>query len=215
MDKQTVIDRVATLGLLAVIRGPNREDTIRVVDALVEGGVTGIEITFTTPNALEVISHLAQKYGDQILLGAGTCVTPDQPPAAAAAGASFLVSPHTEEKLAAAMTGAGLPTMMGAFTPTEVMQALRFGTDVVKLFPGSLGGPDYMKALKGPYPDLRIMPTGGVSIDNIGAWFKAGALAVGAGSELCPKDLIAAGKFDEITRRAQDFVRAVAQARGR
>lgn len=213
MDKQTVLNRIAELGLLAVIRGPNPDDTVRVVDALVKGGVLGIEITFTTPDALGVMSRLSERYGDQIVLGAGTCTMPEHARSAADAGAVFLVSPHTEAELANAMTSTGLPTMMGALTPSEVMQAVKLGTDIVKMFPGSLGGPGYMKALKGPYPDLRIMPTGGVALDNVAAWFAAGAVAVGAGSQLCPKDWIAAGRFDDITVRAQEYTRAIADAR--
>lgn len=213
MDKQQTLNRIEELGLLAVIRGPSAEATIKVVDALIKGGVTGIEITYTTPNALDVMRQLAEKYGDDITLGAGTCVTPEQAQEAAEAGATFLVSPHIDPELAEAMVGTGLPTMMGALTPSEVMQGLRLGTDVVKLFPGSLGGPKYMKALKGPYPNLKIMPTGGVSKDNLGEWFAAGALAVGAGSALCPKDWIAAERYDDITDRASEFVQAVAAAR--
>lgn len=213
MGKQAVLDRIQELGLLAVIRGPNADDTVRVVDALVAGGVLGIEITFTTPDALDVMARLAKQYGDQIVLGAGTCTTPEHARSAADAGAVFLVSPHTEPELAAAMTGTGLPTMMGALTPSEVMQAVKLGSDIVKLFPGSLGGPSYMKALKGPYPGLKIMPTGGVALDNIAAWFAAGAVAVGAGSQLCPKDWIAAGRFDDITLRAEEYTRAIAEAR--
>lgn len=213
MGKQAVLDRIQELGLLAVIRGPNADDTVRVVDALVAGGVLGIEITFTTPDALDVMARLAKQYGDQIVLGAGTCTTPEHARSAADAGAVFLVSPHTEPELAAAMTGTGLPTMMGALTPSEVMQAVKLGSDIVKMFPGSLGGPSYMKALKGPYPGLKIMPTGGVALDNIAAWFAAGAVAVGAGSQLCPKDWIAAGRFDDITLRAEEYTRAIAEAR--
>lgn len=213
MDKQQTLDKIQELGLLAVIRGPSADATIKVVDALVAGGVTGIEITYTTPNAIEVMRTLAEAYGDEITLGAGTCITPEQAQDAAEAGATFLVSPHIDPELAAAMVGTGLPTMMGALTPSEVMQALRLGTDVVKLFPGSLGGPKYMKALKGPYPDLKIMPTGGVSKDNLGDWFAAGALAVGAGSALCPKDWVIAERYADITKRAKEFVQAVAAAR--
>jgi 2-dehydro-3-deoxyphosphogluconate aldolase/(4S)-4-hydroxy-2-oxoglutarate aldolase len=143
----------------------------------------------------------------------GTLTEPEHADQALQAGASFLVSPHTEPELARAMTATGLPTMMGALTPSEVMMAKRLGSDVIKLFPGSLTGPSYVKALKGPFPDLRIMPTGGVSVDNVAQWFSAGVFAVGAGSELCPTQLVKEERFDEIVTRAQAFASAVQQAR--
>lgn len=214
MNKAETLQKIRELGLLAVIRGPSKELTLEMVAALVAGGVTGIEITYTTPNAAEVVAALAQRFGDQIVLGMGTLIQPAQAAEAAQAGAQFLVSPHTEPALAQAMVATGLPVMMGAFTPSELMASVQLGSDVVKLFPGSLGGPAYMKALKGPFPNIPMMPTGGVDIDNIADWFAAGAVAVGAGSQLCPKSLAVAGKFDEITAIARSFVTAVAAARG-
>ena len=162
-NKEKTLQKIQELGVLAVIRGPSEELTIKMVDALVKGGVTGIEITFTTPNALEVVSALDEEFGSNIILGMGTLTRPKQAKLAKEAGATFLVSPHVNKKLAKAMVETGLPTMMGALTPSEVMQARKYGTDVVKIFPGSLGGPAYMKSLKGPFPDLPMMPTGGVS----------------------------------------------------
>lgn len=213
MNKAETLQKIRELGLLAVIRGPSKELTLEMVAALVAGGVTGIEITYTTPNAAEVVAALAQRFGDEIVLGMGTLTDPAQAAEAAQAGAQFLVSPHTETTLARAMVATGLPVMMGAFTPSEVMASRQLGSDVVKLFPGSLGGPEYMKALKGPFPNIPMMPTGGVDIDNIADWFAAGAVAVGAGSQLCPKNLAVAGKFDEITAIARSFATAVAEAR--
>lgn len=214
MDSKTqALKRLHDLGLVAVIRGPSLELTLRLVEALVQGSVTGIEITFTTPNAPEVVRVLHQQYGDAILLGMGTLTEPDHAQQALEAGATFLVSPGIEPELAAAMTATGLPTMMGALTPTEVMLAKRLGSDVIKLFPGSFTGPGYVKALKGPFPDIRIMPTGGVSAENVAEWFAAGVFAVGAGSELCPPQLVKEGRFDEIVSRARHFTTAVQQAR--
>ena len=206
--------RLQTLGLVAVIRGPSTDLTLKLVEALVRGGVSGIEITFTTPNAPQVTQALHQQYGDTILLGMGTLTEPQHAEQAVQAGATFLVSPHTEPELAHAMTATGLLTMMGALTPSEVMMAKRLGSDVIKLFPGSLTGPAYVKALKGPFPDLKIMPTGGVSVDNVAEWFAAGVVAVGAGSELCPTQWVKEGRFDDIVKRAQQFVAALQQARG-
>lgn len=213
LDKKLILQKIQELGILAVIRGPSEELTLKMVDALVAGGVIGIEITFTTPNALGVVKALDDEFGEKIILGMGTLTLKEQAEAAVDAGAKFLVSPHTEKKLAKAMVSTGLPTMMGAFTPSEVMKARSYGSDVVKIFPGSLGGPSYMKSLKGPFPDIPMMPTGGVSSENLRDWFMAGAFAVGAGSNLCPKTLALAGEFDQITEIARDYVDAIEEAR--
>jgi 2-dehydro-3-deoxyphosphogluconate aldolase/(4S)-4-hydroxy-2-oxoglutarate aldolase len=213
MNKIETLARIQQAGVLAVLRGPSPELTVQAVEALVAGGVIGIEITYSTPKAAQVVRTLRDRYGDDIVLGMGTLTEPKHAAEALEAGASFIVSPHTEAELAHAMVATGLPVMMGGLTPTEVLLAHRLGSDVVKLFPGSLGGPAYMKALKGPFPHIPMMPTGGVSKENVGVWFKAGAVAVGAGSELCPKEMLMAGRFDEISALAQDFVRAIAAAR--
>jgi 2-dehydro-3-deoxyphosphogluconate aldolase/(4S)-4-hydroxy-2-oxoglutarate aldolase len=213
MNKAEVLEKVKELGLLAVIRGPSAELTVQMVEALIKGGVLGIEITYSTPNAEEVVKSLSGKYGDKIVLGMGTLTKTEQAVTAKAAGASFLVSPICEPTLVNSMVASGLLTMAGALTPTEVFQAYSLGTDVVKVFPGSLGGPSYVKALKGPFPYIPMMPTGGVSAANAADWFKAGVVAVGAGSELCPPDLAKAGKFDEITQKAADFVAVIKASR--
>ena len=213
MTKKETLDAIHNIGLLSVLRGPAPDLTLKMVDALVEGGVTGIEITFTTPNALEVVRDLDQQFGDQILLGMGTLTRPEQAAAAKAAGARFLVSPHTEEELAAAMVATGLPVMLGALTPSEVVRSFNLGTDVVKLFPGSLGGPGYLRALRGPFPEIPIMPTGGVSQENAAEWFAAGAFAIGAGSNLCPTALAREGRFAEISHIARGFAETVAAIR--
>jgi 2-dehydro-3-deoxyphosphogluconate aldolase/(4S)-4-hydroxy-2-oxoglutarate aldolase len=213
MEKQEVLSRVKELGLLAVIRGPSAELTVKIVQALVAGGVTGIEVTYSTPNAPWVVAELAKQYGDKILLGMGTLTLLTQAKEAKEAGANFLVSPICLPDLVTSMVNSGLAVMAGALSPTEVYQAHMLGTDVVKIFPGSLGGPAYMKSLRGPFPNIPMMPTGGVNAGNLKEWFKAGAVAVGAGSELCPKELAEAGKFDEITIRAQEFADAVRLAK--
>lgn len=213
MDKQASLNKIRELGLIAVIRGPSVQLTIQMVKALVEGGVLGIEITYSTPNAEEVVAELSKYFGDQIVLGMGTLTKPSQAQSAIDAGASFLVSPICEPLLMKAMISAGVPAMIGALTPTEVFQAYEAGADVVKVFPGSLGGPSYLKALKGPFPYIPIMPTGGVSETDVKEWFSAGAFSVGAGSELCPPQLARDGKFSEITQQAAAFVQAVNEAK--
>ncbi|MET1017291.1 MAG: bifunctional 4-hydroxy-2-oxoglutarate aldolase/2-dehydro-3-deoxy-phosphogluconate aldolase [Leifsonia flava] len=191
--------------VLAVLRAPSAESALRAADALVDGGVTGLEITYSTPDAPAVIRALDEKYGDRIYLGAGTVTTARQAEQAADAGARFLVSPGTRENLTAAMKATGLTVMTGALSPSEVMAAVEYGTDVVKVFPASLGGPAYLKALRAPFPDVPLMPTGGVSPENIDEWFAAGAIAVGAGGDLLAASALAAGDWAEITRRARLF----------
>jgi 2-dehydro-3-deoxyphosphogluconate aldolase/(4S)-4-hydroxy-2-oxoglutarate aldolase len=213
MDKSITLSRIRSLGVLAVLRSPSAQAAADTVAALVAGGITGIEITYSTPHAAQVVADLRGRFGDRILLGMGTLTEPRHVDEAVAAGAEFLVSPHTDATLAPAMVGSGLAVMCGALTPSEVWQAWKLGSDVVKLFPGSLGGPSYLQALKGPFPQIPMMPTGGVSTGNVADWFKAGAVAVGAGSELCPKDLVLAGRFNEISERARGYVAAIAAAR--
>ena len=215
MNKEAVIEKIKEMGLLAVLRGPSPELTVQMVDALAAGGVTGIEITYSTPNAAEVVRELDRKYGDRLLLGMGTLTEVNQIQEAQSAGARFIVSPMCEAGLVQAMVSSGLACMPGAFTPTEVFRAYQMGADVIKIFPGSLAGPAYIKALKGPFPYIPMMPTGGVSSANVADWFAAGVVAVGAGSELCPPALAMQGKWDEITRLARVFVENIQAARSK
>ena len=213
LSKEEITNKVKEYGVLAVIRGPSAELTIKMVDALIAGGVKGIEITYSTPQAASVVRNLAERYGAEILLGIGTLTRPEQAEEATRAGATFLVSPICQVELVKAMLDTGLAVMTGALTPSEVFQAYTLGSSIVKIFPGSLTGPGYIKALRGPFPYIPMMPTGGVSLENIGDWFAAGAVAVGAGSELCPKQLAEAGEFDKISANARRFVEAIAHAR--
>src|ERR671916_2441134 len=213
MTPDQTLKRTEDLGLLAVVRGESRRAALEVVGALIEGGVLGIEITFTTPEAVRVIRDLDEEYGDSILLGAGTVTTDEQVERAAEAGASFLVSPGSDPKLLPAMLGTGLLVLPGVLTPSEVMLARRLGAQAVKLFPGSSGGPSYLKALLGPFPDISFVPTGGVSVDNVQDWFAAGARAVGAGSALAPPSLAGRDR-GEVVETARRFAEAVRAARG-
>jgi 2-dehydro-3-deoxyphosphogluconate aldolase/(4S)-4-hydroxy-2-oxoglutarate aldolase len=214
MEPDGTLKRVEDLGLLAVVRGGSHEAALEVVDALVEGGVLGIEVTFTTPDATRVIRDLNAEYGDRILLGAGTVTTREQVEAVVGSGATFLVSPGCDPELLPAMLETGLLVLPGVLSPSEVMLARRLGAPAVKLFPGSSGGPSYLKALLGPFPDASFVPTGGVSTGNISDWFAAGALAVGAGSALAPASLAGRGR-GEVVENAHAFVEAVRSARER
>ncbi len=211
--KAETLGEIRRIGLIAVLRAPSEELALGIVDALVAGGVTGIEITYSTPNAPDVVRTLDRIHGSRILLGMGTLTRQEQAAEARSAGARFIVSPHTKAGLAEAMVASGLATMLGALTPTEVEHAHALGADVVKIFPASLGGPAYMKSLRGPFPDIPMMPSGGVSAANIGDWLAAGAVAVSASSELCPVDWAEQGRFDAIADRARAFVTAFDDAR--
>ena len=214
MEPDRTLKKAEELGLLAVVRGESRSAALEVVGALVEGGVLGIEITFTTPEASRVIRELSEEYGDGILLGAGTVITREQVDQAAEAGSTFLVSPGCDPELLPAMLGTGLLVLPGVLTPSEVMLARRLGAPAVKLFPGSSGGPSYLKALLGPFPDVSFVPTGGVAVDNVPDWFAAGARTVGAGSALAPPSLAGRDR-NEVVETARRFAEAVRVARGR
>jgi 2-dehydro-3-deoxyphosphogluconate aldolase/(4S)-4-hydroxy-2-oxoglutarate aldolase len=203
------LDAFGSSGVIAVLRAPTPEGALSAIDALVEAGITGIEVTFTTPDAPQVIQESLARHGGRALVGAGTVLTADQALSAADAGAQFLVSPGTEADLARVMIGTGALTLTGALTPSEVMLAVSLGVDVIKIFPGSLGGPGYLKSLRAPFPNEHFMPTGGVSADNLGVWFASGALAVGAGGELVPATAFLEGGMQEITSRAKQFVDAL------
>ncbi|MDR6866857.1 2-dehydro-3-deoxyphosphogluconate aldolase/(4S)-4-hydroxy-2-oxoglutarate aldolase [Microbacterium resistens] len=205
--------RTRSAGVLAVLRAPSAERALDAAEAIIRGGVTGIEVTYSTPDAPAVIRELIARHGSAAHIGAGTVTTSAEAAAAADAGAEFLVSPGTLPDVTRAMQETGAVVMTGALTPTEVMTALRLEVDVVKIFPASLGGPGYLGALRGPFPHAPLMPTGGVTPDNLAAWFAAGAVAVGAGGDLANGSSIAAGDWDDIERRATLFTAALASAR--
>jgi 2-dehydro-3-deoxyphosphogluconate aldolase/(4S)-4-hydroxy-2-oxoglutarate aldolase len=209
----SVLADLRDAGVIATLRAPSTEAALGAVEALIAGGIRAVEVTYTTPNVPEVLRALKDRHGDEVLLGAGTLLDVRQAAEAADAGAEYLVSPGLDDELVAAMQATGRVTMGGAMTPTEVMRARRLGVDVVKLFPGSLGGPAHLKALRAPLPDLAYMPTGGVSAENLHEWFAAGAIAVGAGGELCPGAALAEGRYDDIRERAERFAAALAACR--
>jgi 2-dehydro-3-deoxyphosphogluconate aldolase / (4S)-4-hydroxy-2-oxoglutarate aldolase len=214
MNRDRTLEKVGELGLIAVVRGESRAAALEVVSALIEGGVLGIEITFTTPEAERVMEDLRDEYGERILLGAGTIEEPGQVEQAVAGGATFLVSPGCDPDLVSLMLETDLAVMPGILTPTELMLARRLGVDVFKLFPGSVGGPSYLKALRGPFPGAVLIPTGGVSEENVHDWFVAGAFAVGAGGALAPVALKDARHREEVVARARSFAEATREAAG-
>ncbi len=208
-----VLSALAGAGVIATLRAPSREAALTAVDALVAEGITAIEVTYSTPGAAGVVRELADRYGDAVVLGAGTLTLPEQAVESAAAGAQFLVAPGHDPRVTAAILDTGALAVIGAFTPAEVMAVTSSGAHVVKLFPASLGGPGLLRALRGPFPDLQWIPTGGVRVDNIGEWFTAGAVAVGMGSELLPSLALAAQDHAELRAVARTVVAALAEAR--
>ncbi|MGH3321440.1 MAG: bifunctional 4-hydroxy-2-oxoglutarate aldolase/2-dehydro-3-deoxy-phosphogluconate aldolase [Streptosporangiaceae bacterium] len=206
MNVQPTIDRVREAGVVAVLRGPDAPRTRRVIDTLVKHGITGIEVTYSTPEAPRLIEEVRRAHGGAVVVGAGTVRTEDEAAAAFEAGAQFLVAPGTDPPLVSAMLRLGPPVMSGALTPSEVMTATRLGVHVVKLFPASLGGPAYLRALRGPFPDVPFLPTGGVGPENLGTWLEAGAVAVGAGGELASTSDIAEEAYGAIADKARRFV---------
>jgi 2-dehydro-3-deoxyphosphogluconate aldolase/(4S)-4-hydroxy-2-oxoglutarate aldolase len=207
------LSRLRSAGVVAVLRAPSVDVALRSVDALIEGGITAIEITYSTPDPARVIREIVRRHGESVHVGAGTIVRVDQAKEVADAGARFLVSPGTVPELAEAMRATGSVVLLGALTPTEVMLATTLGADAVKVFPSSLGGTAYLRALRGPFPATPFVPTGGVNAANIPDWFAAGAVAVGAGGDLCPPTAMAAGDWATITATARTFADALDRTR--
>jgi len=199
------LERLRETRIVAVLRAPSAELAIRATEALIAGGVTAIEVTFSTPDPTLAIAEIVRRHGDGVYIGAGTITQPEQARAAADAGAQFLVSPGSVPAIAHAMLTTGLVTMLGALTPTEMMVAVSLGADVVKVFPASLGGPSYLRSLRGPFPDVPLMPTGGVNLANLREWFDAGVVAVGAGGELVSNAAMVTGDWESIESSAQAF----------
>lgn len=197
--------------IVAVVRS-TAEQVRPVVDALLEGGVCCIEITFTVPKAAEVIAMVKRGYGDQVILGAGTVTDTKRAAEAIEAGARYIVAPNTNLDVIRLCAERDVAVMPGAFTPTEIATAWQAGADCVKLFPAELGGIPYLKAVRAPLPEVPIMPTGGVDVANAAEWIRAGAVALGVGSNLVRKDALASGNYALIAETARKFVAAIAGA---
>ena len=204
---------VLRAGAVAVVRVRSADEAMAVSDALTAGGMQAIELTLTTPGALDVLRALRVRGGDALLLGAGSVLTVEDARAAIDAGASYIVSPVLDLDVMAVAHDADVPAMPGAYTPTELLVAYKAGADVVKLFPADGLGARYLRGLLAPMPFLPIMPTGGVTPDNIGDWLRAGAVAAGLGSALVDPSLVKSGDLATITARARQVVLGVTEAR--
>src|SRR3954469_11297137 len=205
-SKSEVIQLLSNPGIIAVVRAPKAELCMPLTRALLAGGVIAVEITMTTPNAIEAIRATAHELGDEALIGVGTVLNASTATAAIEAGAEFVVSPITRKEIADAAHAKDRPVMLGAYTPTEAQTAHEMGSDFIKIFPADTLGPTYIKALRAPLPHLQIVPTGGVDLKTIGPFLKAGCVAVGAGSSLVPAEALKNENWAEITRLAKEFV---------
>jgi len=214
MGKREILNRMVSEGLIPVIRVSSAQEAMDVSDALKGGGVSFIEITMSVQGAMDVIKELAQKYKEEIIMGAGTVLDPETGRAALLAGAQFIVSPTLNLELIQLAHRYGAVVIPGAMTPTEILTAWNAGADLVKVFPAAqLGGPEYLKALRGPLPQILLVPTGGVNLQNAGAFIKAGATALGVGGELVDKKVLQEKQFQIISENARAFLKKIREAR--
>ncbi len=209
--KAEIIQNLLKCGVVAVIRANSYEEAAKLADCCVKGGIVGLEITFTVPGADEVIAKLAANKDAGYIVGAGTVLDVATARIAILKGAKFIVSPAFDKEVAELCNLYQIPYMPGCFTINEIVEAMKAGADVIKVFPGSSASPEYFKAVHGPLPQANLMPTGGVSIENCGQWIKAGAVAVGTGGSLTAP--AKKGDYEGVVKNARDFVEAVAKAR--
>ncbi len=214
MEKSEVMNRLMSEGLIPVIRVATASEAMAVANAVKEGGVSFIEITMSVRGAIDVIEELSRQYKDAIIMGAGTILDPETARSALLAGAQFIVSPTINLDVIQLCHRYGAVVIPGAMTPTEILTAWEAGADMVKVFPAAqLGGPSYIKALRGPLPQILLAPTGGVNLQNAGAFIQAGAAALGVGGEMVDKKAVKEGNFSIITENARAYLKAIRAAR--
>lgn len=207
MKRHEIIKRIEDTGIVAVVRAENTEKAVNISKACMDGGIDAIEVTFTVPGAHRVIEDLVNEFGDRLLVGAGTVLDSETARIAILAGAKYIVSPGFDLDTAKLCNRYQIPYMPGCMTIKEMITAMEAGADVIKVFPGSAFGPSFIKAIKGPLPQAVLMPTGGVSLDNVDQWIKNGCVAVGAGGALTK------GSREDITETAKKFVSKIKEAR--
>jgi 2-dehydro-3-deoxyphosphogluconate aldolase/(4S)-4-hydroxy-2-oxoglutarate aldolase len=212
-DRQAVLNDLLATGVIAVIRADSGQQLLDVCRALSRGGVRACEITMTTPGALEAIAAASRALGDDALVGAGSVLDAETARAAILAGARFIFSPTLSVEVIEMAHRYDCVAVPGALTPTEILTAWSAGADVVKVFPANHFGPQYLRDIHGPMPQIKLTPTGGVDLNTAADWIKAGAVAIGVGSSLVKKDLLASGNWDELAALAKKYVDLVAQAR--
>lgn len=211
MKKWETLNGIVKVGLVAVVRAENSETAAKIAGACLAGGLPAIEITYTVPDATEIIKDLRRQYGDRIIIGAGTVLDPETARLAILAGAQYVVSPGLNPDTVRLCNRYQIPCMAGIMTVTEAIGAMELGVDILKLFPGEAFGPKIIKAIKGPLPHASLMPTGGVSLENVDLWIAAGAVAVGAGGQLTAG--AGTGDYEGITLRARQMIEKISAAR--
>jgi 2-dehydro-3-deoxyphosphogluconate aldolase / (4S)-4-hydroxy-2-oxoglutarate aldolase len=214
MTKDEIISGLITPGVVAIIRTDSSEQLIDASRALIEGGVSCIEITMTTPNALQVIANARREFGDKVLPGVGSVLDAKTAEAAIEAGAEYIITPVLKPEVIAFCNRVGKPVFAGCYTPTEAQTAYELGADFIKIFPADQLGPKYIQAIRGPLPHLKIVPTGGVDFNTAGDYIQAGCVAVAAGSTLVSKDILKNKDWAKLSEVAGLFIGAVAKARG-
>jgi 2-dehydro-3-deoxyphosphogluconate aldolase/(4S)-4-hydroxy-2-oxoglutarate aldolase len=215
MSKETVLEQILESGVVAIMRASSSDQLLSAAEAILVGGVSAIEVTMTTPNALDVIHQATTKFGDQVLFGVGSVLDSETARAAILAGAQFVVCPTLNLGTIQICQRYSIPVMPGAYTPTEILTAWEAGADVVKVFPASAGGPGYIKALRGPLPHIKLAAVGGVNFDTTADFFKAGVCVVGVGGELVNQKLLDQRDFATITERARTFRSLADEGRGK
>jgi 2-dehydro-3-deoxyphosphogluconate aldolase / (4S)-4-hydroxy-2-oxoglutarate aldolase len=216
LNSSQSVQIIKELGLVPVIRTPNAETALRAIEAVWEGGIQCVEITMTVDRAIYALEKVANKYGDKVLLGAGTVLDPETARSCMLAGANFFVTPSLNLKTIEMAKRYSKAIFPGALTPTEILTAWEAGADAVKVFPcNAVGGASYIKALKGPFPQIEMVPTGGVNLETVGEFLRAGACAVGIGGELVDSKSISEGNYQIFTERARLFLEAVKAHRSR
>ena len=214
MTSKEILAFITEVGIVPIVRTSSAESAIQAVEAIYNGGIRAAEITMTVPGAIHALEKVADRFGDKIVLGAGTVLDPETARACMLAGAEFFVTPSLRLSTIEMAKRYSKVICPGALTPTEVLTAWEAGADVVKIFPcGNVGGPKYIKALKGPFPQIEMIPTGGVNLETAGEFLKAGACAVAVGGELVDAKTIKEGRFDIIEDRARQYLAAIAKAR--
>jgi 2-dehydro-3-deoxyphosphogluconate aldolase/(4S)-4-hydroxy-2-oxoglutarate aldolase len=216
MKHAEILGRIHRLAVVPIIRTPTAESALAAVEAVIDGGIDCVEITMTVDNALKAIEKVADRHGDKVLLGAGTVLDAETARTCMLAGAQFFVTPSLNLKTIELAKRYSRPIFAGALTPTEILATWQAGADGVKVFPcNAMGGAKYIKALKGPFPHIDLVPTGGVNLETITEFLKAGATAVGVGSELVDAESVATGRYDGVREKAKQFLAAVRSFQGK
>jgi 2-dehydro-3-deoxyphosphogluconate aldolase/(4S)-4-hydroxy-2-oxoglutarate aldolase len=214
MEKSKVLERIKSIGIIPVVRASSGDEALAAVEAIKAGGLSVLEITMTVPGAVGIIEKIAARYGDEVLVGAGTVLNAETAKDCLRAGAQFVVSPALNLETIALCRDAGCAVFPGALTPTEVVTAWSAGADMVKVFPcGAMGGASYIKSLKAPLPQIELVPTGGVSLTTAASFIEAGAAAIGVGADLVNIKAIRAGESEKITETTRAYIEAVRSAR--